>query len=127
MIGSCTRNSRLNKFLDFVQRIFYAFKLHTYRTHKKLIHHVYKRKHHRLSYVHILLLLILFYIYNITSYQQADDVNVPVAEAPIVIQNEPQVVPDQPQQETQDPIEVSTEVSIDVPTEIPDAVTEAIP
>gem|GEM_PF-3029537 len=49
--------------------------------------------------MHIFLLLLLFYVYNITTINQADDVNVPMDEAPIVIENEPQIVPDQTQEE----------------------------
>lgn len=125
MVRLCMKKFFSNNFLDLIQRFFDAFKLHTHRAHKKIIHHAYNKKHHRLSYIHVLLLLILFYIYNITSYQQADDVNVPVAEAPIVIQNEPQVVPDQPQQESQTPIETPTETSAEIITEAPlDASTE---
>ena len=41
-----------------------------------------------------MLLLLMFYAYNITSFNYAEDVTVPPADAPVVIQNEPQIVPD---------------------------------
>jgi hypothetical protein len=41
----------------------------------------------------------MFYLYNITTINHADDINVPVEEAPIIIENEPQIIPEQIQEE----------------------------
>ena len=99
MTKLCAKNSYLNKFLNFVQRIFCSFKIHAHHAHKKIIHHVYKRRFHWLNYIHIILLLLLFYLYNITTFNQGQEVTVPTEEAPIVIQNEPQIVPTEMPQE----------------------------
>jgi hypothetical protein len=64
------------------------------------MNHLREKRYHRLSYVHIFLLLIVFYLYNITTFNRGEDTTIPINEAPIVIENEPQIIPDQPQAET---------------------------
>ncbi|EKD25486.1 MAG: hypothetical protein ACD_80C00046G0013 [uncultured bacterium (gcode 4)] len=80
--------------LDFVQRFCCNTKKHTNHIHKKIIHHVHKRKHHWVSYIHILLLLVVFLLYNITTFNTAQEVILPPDQTPIIIENEPQIIPD---------------------------------
>ena len=99
MVRFLNKIFHFNAFLDAVQRNFGIAKKHTRHTHERIIHHVYKRKHHWKTYVHILLLLLLFYFYNIITFNQAEELTVPMEEPSIVIENEPQIVPDQIKEE----------------------------
>ena len=99
MLKVCNKKNNSNKFLDFVQRIFCIAKKHANHIHRRITNIPHYRKIHWLSYIHIILLLVVFYLYNITTFQKADDITIPVDETAIVIQNEPQIVPDQPQEE----------------------------
>lgn len=55
----------------------------------------------------------MFYLYSITTFNNADDIAVPMDQAPIVIENEPQITPDQAVEEiviSETPIETTTEL-----------------
>lgn len=95
MYNVCDKKTNHNIFLNIVQRIFCVVKKHVHHTHKKIIHHTYARKHHRLSYTHVVLLLLMFYLYNVITFNSADDVAMIQEETAIVIENEPQIVPDE--------------------------------
>lgn len=96
----CTKNSHLNRFLDIIQSIFCMVKDPIHHIGKKLIHHTRKHKYFVVGYIHIILLLLVFYMYTIITINTAQEVDVPVQEAEITIQNEPQIVPDIQQEQT---------------------------
>lgn len=91
-----------NGMLNFIQRLFYRFEKYRHQSHQKVMNHLHTKKYHRVSYIQIFLLLIMFYLYTVITFTQGQEVEgtVPPSEAPIVIQNEPQIIPEQPQAET---------------------------
>ena len=99
MVALCDKKIHSNKFLDFVQRIFCIAQKHANRIHRRVVHVPHHRKIRWLSYIHIVLLLLFFYLYNITNFQQANENAIPAEETPMTIQNEPQIIPDQAQAE----------------------------
>ena len=99
MFNICNKKFHTNKFLNLVQRFFCRIKIYRQRSHKKVMNHLHTKKHYRLTYIHVFLLFIIFYLYGITTFNRGDDINVPPSDAPIVIENEPQIIPDQSQEE----------------------------
>ena len=98
MFDVCSKKFSKYQLLNFVQDIFCFVKKPIHHTTKRLIHHLRKHKHFALSYVHIFLLLTCFYFYHVTSFNIADEL--PLDQQPaIVIENEPQIISDQPQEE----------------------------
>lgn len=95
MFVLCKKNFSRCPVLNFIQQFFCVMKKHAHTVHKRILHHTYKRRHNRLSYIHVILLLLFFYFYNITSYHQGQEIDVAPSETPIVIENEPQIVPEQ--------------------------------
>lgn len=121
MFNLCNKKFSTCKILNVVQRIFCTVKKHAdhaskkiadhaNKTHKVIVHHVYKHKHRWLSYIHVMLFFIIICLYNFITFNKAEDIVVPTEETPIVIENEPQIIPEET------PV-VSEEVSV-VPTEV---------
>ena len=108
MIRLCTKKTFITKLLNQLQQFFGITKHHSQKVthqmriiHKRVIHRAYHKKHHDLAYIHIVLLGICFTLYNFTAFNNADDILVPMQETQIVIENEPQMIPDQASDESE--------------------------
>ena len=88
-----------NRVLELIQKIFCTANSHRKNIHAKVMHHVHTKKHHYLPYIHVILLVIVLGLYNIISFNRADDLALPSEGVAIVIENEPQILPDQIQEE----------------------------
>ncbi len=115
MFKFCDKKFSSNKILNLIQSFSCWIKHHahkvreyTHHLHKRMIHHVYHKKHNRLTYIHIVFLLLLFYFYQITSFNFAQEVTVPLESAPVVIQNEPEIIPEVVPAEQIPPTEIPT-------------------
>ena len=80
-----------------ILRIHSVVSTHTKHMHKAVTHFHHKHKHHFLTYAHIALLLICS-TYFVATFSRADDL-VTSDQSAIVIENEPQIIPDQQQEE----------------------------
>jgi len=99
MFGICDKNFSKFWIVNFVQDVFGFAAKPVHHVSKRLIHHLRKHKHFALSYIHILLLLLCLYALHITTFNNAEDL-LPEQQPAIVIENEPQIIPEQQQPET---------------------------
>ena len=84
--------------LNAIQYIFCYGKKYTQKIHrhaKLLTSHTQKHKHRFLMYIHIGLLVLVMGLYNFTTFNKADDVLIGQNMPAIMIENEPQIFPDE--------------------------------
>lgn len=95
MLSLCNKKFHFNRFLDVVQRIFCTIKKHAHQTHKKVMYHVHKRRHYLPSYIYVVMLILIILLYNIIAFNKAEDITMPIDITGIVIENEPQLIPEE--------------------------------
>ena len=93
MLRLCNKNFHSNRLLNVVQRIFCIVRKYVHHTHKTILHHVHKRRHHLPNYIHVFMLILIICLYNLVAFNKAEDITTPIDEVGIVIQNEPQILP----------------------------------